>query len=233
MPTAARQTVTTLVLLAGLALAIPATVPAPPVPGDRFAQRHALLADRVTVVLLGTSLSAGTHLPDALEHRLETCLGIPVSVRSFAQPGATSDRGITQLAQLAERAPDVVLIEFAINDAATDIGMPLDQSKAQHEALIRILAQRHPGTAITLVTTNPALEKMAERRPALRAYYSMYRDLASAYDLGLADLYARWTDMPHSEQLLPDGLHPSEEATERLTVPGLANHIAGTFGRSC
>ncbi len=230
---AARKGITTLVLFAGLALAILARAPSPPETGDRFAPRRALPTDRLAVALLGTSLTSGTHLPNALERRLESCLGIPVAVRTFAQPGATSDQGMTQLAALPARVADIVLIEFAINDADTGIGMPFDQSKAQHEALIRIMAQRHPGTAITLVTTNPTFERMAERRPALRAYYSMYRDLASAHDLGLADLHARWMDTPDPGKLIPDGLHPSEEATDSLTVPSLAEHIASTFGRSC
>lgn len=182
------------------------------------------------MAVVGTSLTAASSWPGLLDARLDACLGIPVAVQVIAEPGATSAWGLAQRDRIVAARPDLVLVEFAINDADVGIGMPLRESRATHEALIRSIRSGRADTVIVLVTTNPARGPMASRRPALPAYYALYRDLAQRLDLGLADLTSRWQAHPDLAAALPDGLHPTDVAAAETVVPALAQVIAATLG---
>src|SRR4051794_35875878 len=93
------------------------------------------------VAALGTSLTHGGGWLKRLEHELNGCLKQSVDVLDFGRDGATSDWGVAILDKVIHAQPDVVLIEFSINDAAWFKGISLRQSRANVETIVRTLKQ--------------------------------------------------------------------------------------------
>lgn len=202
----------------------------PPHPEDRLARSVSPAeADSPLVVVIGTSLTASSIWPKALQTRLENCTGGSVRLENLARNRATSDLGLTRLDEVVSLAPSIVVIEFAMNDAERTIGVSLPESRRRHETIISAIQTRSPETAIYLMTTNTSIGRIRLRRPLLPAYYALYRDLADQFDIGLADLHPRWRAI--DAEALPDGLHPTDEAAEAVIVPVLADLIGQTLGQ--
>ena len=232
------MTLVTLGLLgAGLVLARWAGVELRPVPrlGDRpFAL--ALPEGRpIRLAVLGTSLTAGEPWPGDVADRLSTCIGHPVALLVVAKNGAGSEWGLTQVAQVAAEKPDLLLVEFAINDADVTGGMTLARSAEAHVALIRALRAASPATTITLMTMSPAQGLRGLSRPRLRAHYQQYQTLAKDMGLGLIDLYPRWLALPPSARgLSRDGLHPEPDTAAHLIAPVIVEAVAQALtGTGC
>ncbi|WP_165612634.1 SGNH/GDSL hydrolase family protein [Limimaricola pyoseonensis] len=183
------------------------------------------------MALLGTSLSARYDWPARLGARLTACLGRPVMVEVVARPGAHSGWGVAQVGRVAALRPDLVLIEFAINDADLRDGRSLAQAGAAHRAIVAGLRAQRPGAAIALMTMSPAQGPRGWMRPRLGAHLAQYRDLAAALDLGLVDLTPRWRALPRAARgLKADGLHPEPGVAAAVILPVLARAIATATG---
>ena len=126
------------------------------------------------VVVLGTSLSARNDWPAALEVALAGCLGRPVAVEVIARPGATSAWGLGQVGRVAAADPDLVIVEFAVNDADILDGLWLDRSRAAHDTLVSELRALAPEARVLLMTTNHARGPRGWARPRLAAHYASY-----------------------------------------------------------
>ena len=176
---------------------------------------------RLTV--FGTSLSAPPQTwPEALAARLSDCRGAPVALSRVTGPGMGSAWALTQVERVIETDPDLVLIEFAINDADLLDGVSLATARAQHESLLKALQAGLPEAALVLMTMSPAQGPRGWVRPRLNAHYAQYRALADAFGIGLVDLYPRWLARPeHERGLGQDGLHPEP----RKVVPTLSHII--------
>ena len=188
------------------------------------------------VAVLGTSLSARVDWPLALAERLSGCLGRPVEVAVVARPGATSRWGLAQVARVAALDPDIVVVEFAINDAdlldGIGHGLALGRSVAVHETLLDELAALAPGARVLLMTTNHARGPRGWMRPRLAAHYAAYPGIARRHGAGLLDLYPRWLARAHrGEEGLVDGLHPDDAAARAVILDPLARALtAGGCG---
>ena len=136
------------------------------------------------VVVLGTSLSARSDWPRALEAALTGCLGRPVSVEVVARPGATSAWGLAQVGRVAAMDPEVVIVELAVNDADILDGLRLDRSRAVHDTLLAEIAALAPGARVLLMTMNHARGPRGWARPRLAAYYAFYPRLAKRHGAG-------------------------------------------------
>ncbi|MFV0515686.1 MAG: SGNH/GDSL hydrolase family protein [Jhaorihella sp.] len=176
------------------------------------------------IVFLGTSLTASYGWPD----RLADCAGRPLAVSRIARAGAASDWGLTRAEAVIAQRPDIVFIEFSVNDADLRHAISLHQSADNHRRLIEALRAELPGVRIVLMTMSPAHGLRRLLRPRLPAYYGLYRDLAEALDTGLLDLYPRWRALPRPERQQDDGLHPAETAAARLIVPGIGAYLGLT-----
>jgi acyl-CoA thioesterase I len=206
-------------------------------PRDRPLAPRALPAEGpVRIVALGTSLTARGPWPDRLAERLAACLGHPVEIRRVARPGATVAWGQepAQVAAVAEAAPDIVLVEFAINDADLRDGLPRAEADARSRALLAALADALPEAAIVEMTMSPARGLRGLMRPGLAARYADVVARAEAREGALVDLHARWLRLPRDARGLDaDGLHPDPELAAGVIVPALAAHIAPAFGAAC
>lgn len=182
------------------------------------------------IVAFGTSLTKRNDWPEALDAALEDCMKQDVEITRVAKPGAGSDWGLAAVSEVIAASPDLVLMEFAINDADLRDGASLTQARDQHAAILRRLAEALPRTQILLMTMNPAHGLRGWMRPALPRHYAQYRTLAAAHGAGLLDLYPRWLNAPRSLRHFPDGLHPGNETARAVILPPLYMAIAKAAG---
>lgn len=205
--------------------------PAVDLPGTPLARREGGASLRL--VVLGTSLSHTSGWPEAIAASLGQCTGRPVELVRVTKPGANSAWGSTRIAEVVTVRPDIVLIEFAINDADMRDGLWLDTARAAHRALISGLQDARPEARVVLMTMNPATGLRGLIRPRLGAHYRNYRYLAAETGAGLVDLYPRWWGLPRSEWGLEDGLHPERAAAEAVIAPVLLPYLGVLVGANC
>lgn len=220
------------VLSAAIFVVAPRFLPAPPV-RDRALPPLPDRADSapLTVVAFGTSLTASNPWPDTLQTQLAACFDGPVKVVRVARSGEGTNWALSHWEEVVAQDPDVILLEFAINDGDLWDGIPPDQSRAQHVALLDHLSSALPDARILLMTMNPVTGLQRLKRPRMASYYAINHDLAERYGTGLADFTPRWLALPVG--WAPDGLHPSAEAANAMLPPVLAPMIAAAAGRTC
>jgi len=206
--------------LAGLVLWSMGPGPGGP-PRDRASTPHPAGPGAIDIVALGTSLTLHATWPEAVTRTLQGCAGRPVALIRLALPGATSRWGRGVAAAVAARAPDLVTIEFAINDADIFDGIGRAEAIANLGAIVATLRAADPGVRIVLLTTNPVAGLGRLSRPRLAGYHADYHGLAESLDLGLVDGRARWPGAGGETML--DAIHPRPEAeAARMTAPVLA-----------
>ena len=132
-----------LAVLAGLWLVWP-TDPGPA--ADRAPPRP-LPEAALTIVAFGTSLTAPPQSwPDRLGPALTACRGTPVQMHRVAGPGMGSDWGMGQTEAVAALSPDLILMEFAINDADLSDGVPVRRAAENHAKIVSNIAENAPST---------------------------------------------------------------------------------------
>lgn len=188
-----------------------------------------------TVVVYGTSLTAGGEWTKALKAWLETVN--PKAKVTFINGGQSGKNSIVGLEKLDEvviaKKPDTVLIEFAVNDAGRHAGKPVavtqEQSGKNLGEMIDRIRKALPGTEILIQTMNPAWDapngnRSGSIRPELASYYEVYRKVAAERGLKLIDHNKNWEairqkDQAEFENLVKDGVHPTKEASVKVTFP--------------
>ena len=194
---------------------------------------QAIAADRpVRVLLLGTSLTASGTWDAALQAQLSACRPGGVVVERLARPGANSawGRDALDLRLQTGPAPDLLVIEFTINDASLWHGMTLGKSHARHSDMLA-MAQQAGIAATWLSTMSPAFGREAWERPGQTAYRAAYADLAHDQGAGLIALTPVWQALTPAARAaaMPDGLHPTDAAMQAITTPALAANLAAVL----
>jgi lysophospholipase L1-like esterase len=125
--------------------------------------------------------------------------------------------------------PDVIFIEFAINDSSTDLNIPLETSKANLQTMIDTIrdwaADKNKSVDIVIQTMNN--EPWSGVRPNLPDYYQGYREVAAANGLLLIDNYPNWLNLYNKEANHPTwksymdaiGVHPNALGVEKVILP--------------
>lgn len=196
----------------------------PPAPLDVPPDRPA------RIVLLGTSLTAGGELwLRRVRARLEACRPGGVALTRVARPGAAGAWGQARLAEILADPPDLIAMEFTINDSALHRGEPLARAAARHEAMLAQAARA--GVPVLLMTMSPAWRLRAWPRPGQVAYRDAYRALAAQGRAALLDTIALWRALPEPRRrdMVPDGLHPTDEAMAEIFAPALADALEGAL----
>lgn len=179
------------------------------------------------ILLLGTSLTANGTWAEALARDLSACRAGGVVVERLAKPGANSAWGAQALqSRLATGlAPDLMVVEFSINDSSLWRGMTLRASRTRHEEILQMA--RQAGVTVWLATMTPAFGRKGWERPGQVAYRALYGDLARAHGAGMIAMALPWQGLPapRRQALMPDGLHPTEAAMEALAVPPLVTAL--------
>lgn len=185
--------------------------------------------NQMIVAAFGTSLTYRSGWLKPLQIRLTECLGRPVSVLDFGAGGMTSDWGVLTVGEVTQSQPDVVLIEFSMNDSAWFKGFSLQRSRENIVKIVHTITAARPNARIFLMTMNPTFGPHGWIRMSLNAYYDLYKQLAEQLNVGFIDHRPQWNALATDElkAAIPDGLHPLPEIAGRILVPTIARAIGG------
>lgn len=204
--------------------------------------------EKITIVTMGTSLTGGQwRWPDVMltdwlnkdfpgQVRLVN-EGVGASASSVGPGNNHALSGIGKLPAVLAHQPDVVFIEFSINDAYLPYKITQDDSKRNLNTLIDRIIAANPKTEIIIQTMNPVKSKpehggdaAATQRPHLADYVEAYRQVAKARSLRLVDHYPNWLrlmqDKPAEfDKLIPDGVHPQTAGYRAVLLPELKKSL--------
>lgn len=188
-----------------------------------------------TIVTYGTSLTAGGAWVKQLQEVLDQRYPGQVTIVNSGGSGQWSEWGLANLDErVIRKQPDLVTIEFAVNDSVARFHCTLEHSRTNLEALITRIQRASPACDIVLLTTTPAdgpPPGNTSYRDQIASYYQMYRDVAKAHNLALVDLYPAWTTLQKKDKAtfakyVPDTIHPSEEGCRKIVLPGILKTLA-------
>lgn len=187
------------------------------------------VSSALQVVTLGTSLTLRGEWQDALADKLSACMVRPVTVHLVARAGANSDWGREALKGVIELKPDLVVIEFATNDADWWDGVSRNQARANLVVMIAELRADNSAVQVLLAAMNPVLGWRAWMRAGLQEYYADMADVARVTGVDFVNIAARWSALTPEDLAvkIPDGVHPSPDAGREIIVPALARAIGG------
>jgi lysophospholipase L1-like esterase len=187
-----------------------------------------------TVVVYGTSVSIGGEWAQAVRDYFEARFPGQVTFINQAVSGKHSRWGLEQLDErVIAVKPDLLFLEFAINDAATKHGISTEACASNLDAMVQRVRAAHPSVEIVLQTMNAAWDspvsapkKYASDRPQLADYYAVYRRYAQDQGLPLLDHFPVWNHILLEEParyqaMVPDGIHPGKEASLAVAWPPL------------
>ena len=195
--------------------------------------KHIQSGQKQGVVAYGTSVTKYGAWVSLMEQWFNEKYPGMVTVINSGGPGQNSDWGLAQIQkQVLDHQPDLVFIEFAINDAHVRFKMPVERGKENLDKIVQAIQKQNPKTAIVMQTMNclwDAPKGMARGdtdRPQMEAYNENYRAYAREHHLPLVDNYPAWlkikqTDLSKLQELIPDGTHPNKFGSLAVTWPGL------------
>lgn len=193
-----------------------------------------------TVVIYGTSLTEGGSWGKEVKHWFDTQYPGLVTFVNSGGSGMNSDWGVQNLqAKVLSHNPDLVLVEFAINDAHVKFKMPVEKGSANLDKIVRGIQEKNPNAVVVLQIMNPVWDatdrKSASSRPNYDKYLDNYRNYAREKNLMLIDHYAVWEEMKKSDpekfkKSIPDGTHPTAEAGKTVTWPSIQNWLEKSRG---
>lgn len=191
--------------------------------------------EKQTIVVYGTSLCAlpdGTLTwPAMLQDSINAIYPDAVEVINSARSAMWSTWGVQNLDEkVLSKKPDMVLIEFGMNDAYLPYHTSLEVCRINVEYMIDRIKEANPQCEIVLQIMNMPIREHLEKRPHINAYYDVYRKIARKRKLKLIDHYAYWTGIlkQGEEEFLkyvPDGIHPRALAWKTYTVPFILKEL--------
>ena len=221
-----RSILTLLILICGPLLH---AAEAHPLPTALFENLHA--GKTQTVVVYGTSLTEFGPWVKQLQEWFNTAYPGKVKVINSGGSGQNSQWGVVNVkAKVVDLHPDLVFIEFAINDAHVKFKITPEQSLANLTTIVSAITKGDPQTGIVLQTMNAAIDAPPKTagtdRPKLADYYANYVRFATQKKLPLIEHFPLWSKLAHDDAkkfltYAPDGLHPNEAGIKALTWPDI------------
>jgi acyl-CoA thioesterase-1 len=182
--------------------------------------------ERLVIAGLGDSLTYGwmvrhgffDRFVDGLEERFP---GVDVARINAGQPGDTARGGLSRIEAVLRRAPQVVTVQFALNDAFA--GFQPDEFGASIRDIARAVLD---AAAVPVLATSCPLVVPGEQRLADR-FYDSIRAVGRELEVPVADLERYWLDArdpsrPHDELFQADGVHPTDEGHQLMAEGMLA-----------
>ncbi|MDB5155404.1 MAG: hydrolase family protein [Mucilaginibacter sp.] len=187
-----------------------------------------------TLVTYGTSLTAaegGRAWVDSVNKALNRKYNGLLTTLNAAKSGMWSTWGVQHLEDsVIKKAPDAVLIEFAMNDAFSDYKTNVDVARLNLNYMIDRIKLYNPDCEVILQTMNIPLNEHGQTRPNILAYYQMYREVARARKLLLIDHYPHWKELLDKGKdaymkAVPDGIHPGVEGSKQIIAPYIIKRL--------
>lgn len=190
------------------------------------------------IIVYGTSLTAGNIWPPQMKSALDAAYpGLTTLVNSGGS-GENSVWGVANLAtKVTSLAPDVVFIEFAVNDAVTrsDYANRItpSQARANLNSMINSIQAARPNCEIILQVMNPVIGASATSRPNLALCQQIYRDVAKERGFLVIDHMSAWQALLDQGTAdfythVPDGLHPIASGYSLYVTPVILREIGAT-----
>ncbi|MBP1964911.1 SGNH/GDSL hydrolase family protein [Paenibacillus aceris] len=179
------------------------------------------------IVTYGTSLTDGAAWVEDLNAQLAEHYPGLATVINSAKAAMWSQWGMDNLSEkVLAHKPDMVFIEFAINDAYLPYETTLEQCRSRLEAMIDSILEINPWCDIVLMTMNPPVGGSLDVRPIFNDYYDVYRSVAKERQLSLIDHFAAWhsilnEDPDQFHRWVPDSIHPIAEGSLAVTAKGV------------
>lgn len=162
------------------------------------------------VMCFGSSITDGQGGANDYIKGLQRRLGDRATVINRGYNGNCSLDGYRSIyAEVSQRRPAIVMIEYSINDCAYELPVPLIE-KWYRSIIAR--SMEYGAQRIILMTTNPA-----RGRENIEEYNDLYRRLAQEIPgVVLIDGYLRWNALSPEdyERYIPDHVHPTTEGWE-------------------
>lgn len=187
-----------------------------------------------TVVYYGTSLTAAGAWTRLLTEELNARFPGQVTARNSGGPGMHSGWGLQNIdARVIAHQPDVVFIEFSINDAVERFNLKPEKTKENLNQMIDRIRAARPQCEIILQVMNPVVGKPegdSGWRPNMTLYQDNYREVAAERKLLLIDHMPAWTSLLETDEktfreYVPDGVHPKEPGCQRIMMPELRRKL--------
>jgi acyl-CoA thioesterase-1 len=205
--------------------------------------------EKVTVAMLGTSLTGGkwqwvSPFRDWLNKDYPGQvtihnLGVGASA-SMAVPimKVKNHCGLDRVKEVVRLKPDVVFIEFAMNDAHTRFEISLEQSAKNLNAMIDYIWKANPKTEIIVQNMNSVMNLPghesgpADTRHQLADYYAMYEQVARDRGVRLINHYPNWNKLMKENpeeffKYVTDGIHPVEAGYAKYMLPKMKASLLG------
>lgn len=181
----------------------------------------AALAEKIEIVALGDSLTAGYQLApgDAFPVRLEAELkarGHDISVLNAGVSGDTSTGALSRFDWAVPESADIVIVELGANDALRGV----DPAKTR-EALNKMLERLKQRGVDTLLAGMIAPPNMGETYAA--QFNPMYAELAKQHDVALYPFFLEGV-AARPELNLADGMHPNRKGID-VIVRNIVPHV--------
>ncbi|RIY02597.1 SGNH/GDSL hydrolase family protein [Aureimonas flava] len=206
--------------IAALAAGIAAAAPARGAPGTGDGP--------LRVATFGTSLTANGGWQTPLAEAMEACAGRPVTVSNHGRAGAASDWGVEAVGDVAAERPDIVFLEFAVNDAALDRMIGVSASVENMRAIVGALRRARSDVLVYVMAMNPLSGRRLWARPFRARYEDAHRRLAQDLGLRYIDHRPDWEAMgrPALYLAIVDGAHPTAGAASAIVVPNIMRRLA-------
>lgn len=180
------------------------------------------------LVVYGTSLSAykgGIAWVNTLSTQLNSQYHNKLKVYNSAKSAMWSTWGVQHLEDsVIKKDPDAVLMEFSMNDAFLPYKTSPELARINLNYMIDRIKLANPNCEVILQIMNIPINKNADMRPNLEAYFRIYREVASKRGLLLIDHSYYWKNILAKGKdvylkHVPDGIHPDEESGRELIAP--------------
>ena len=187
-----------------------------------------------TIVYYGTSLTAAGTWTRLLTERLQADFPGQVVAHNTGGPGMHSGWGLQNVEErVITHKPDVVFIEFSINDAVARFNLSPERAKANLEKMIDRIRTARPDCEIILQIMNPVIDKPkgdSGWRLMMEVHQQNYRDVARERGLLLIDHMPAWTRLlkqgePIFRGYVLDGVHPTEDGWREIVMPELLRQL--------
>lgn len=189
------------------------------------------------VMTIGTSLTDqpyGVSWPSQLYTALYPKYQGHIMLSNRAISGSNSRSGKANIeAWLAADNPDVVFIEYAINDAVAADNITVTEMKSNLDFICAKIKANNPNADIILQTMNNPVGAALTARPNLDLYYQGFRDYAALNGYKLVDNYPLWKNLYDSNPTqwatyVPDNIHPNDAGRAAVMMNNLVTTLETT-----
>ncbi len=178
--------------------------------------------EEIKIAALGDSLTYGWMTERGFLDYLKAMIQTKYPLAKFkilnrGIPGDTAKDGLRRVeSDVLRLSPDLVFIQFALNDAYT--GFSAGDFKKNIESII-LKIRENSSAEIALLTSvallNPEENKIADE------FYNMISQCGERYNLPVASVHEHWSEkissgIRHSLLVQSDGIHPTEKGYELM-----------------